>query len=63
MRQEKEEALDKKTKDYILLNKQYEDSLKTADNLRKESEKFYQRLMKSEKEFDQVKLHKESLEK
>ena len=52
MRQEKEEALDKKTKDYTLFTKQYQDSLQRVDRLKKEGEKTFQRLTEAEKECD-----------
>lgn len=63
MRQEKEEALDKKIKDYALLTKQYEDSLKTMERLKIDYEKTHLRLKDEEKAHDQIKLTKDSLEK
>jgi predicted nuclease with TOPRIM domain len=41
IRQEKEEALSKKTKEYTILSKQYEDSIKRTEQLTKENEKQY----------------------
>lgn len=63
MRQEKEEALDKKTKDYNLLSKQYEEALQTVERLKKDNEKTHSRLLEESAKHDQIKLTKESIEK
>jgi hypothetical protein len=63
IRQEMEEGLNKKSKDYSILTKQYEDSLRKCENLAKDNDKQYQRLIESEKESDELKLTKESVQK
>lgn len=44
IRQEKEEALTKKIKDYSILSKQYEEAIKKCESFAKENDKFYGRL-------------------
>ena len=61
IRQEKEEALSKKTKDYSILSKQYEEAIKKCEAFAKDNDKFYNHLKDSEKECDELKLTKESV--
>ena len=63
IRQEKEEALSKKLKDYSILSKQYEESIKKCESFAKDNDKYYTRLKDSEKECDELKLTKESVQK
>ena len=63
VRQETEEALDKKTKDYNLMVQKHQDALKSVQQLRKDTDKLNNRLQDSEKAFDTLQIKKESLEK
>lgn len=50
-------------KEFKLLTQKYEDVLKKADVLQKGGEKTQERLSKAEREYDEMKLSKESIAK
>lgn len=63
VKNEKEESLSKKIKEYELLMSKYEESIKNLEKTRLILERTQERLTKSEKECDELGIQKESLAK